>query len=163
MVAGQESADSAFIVAPIAVADLPSFVALENECGLNSRGVEGHRKKMLDPNSILLAAIRRSENQYDREIIGVFSGDVVVDELQIDNLAVRESWRRKGVGRMLLKSALSAARRLGAGKAVLEVRSAKLSARTLYERAGFVIVGLRKDYYTDPPDDALLLHREIDG
>jgi ribosomal-protein-alanine N-acetyltransferase len=86
---------------------------------------------------------------------------VVVDELQIDNLAVSEQWRRQGIGGALLKSALSMAARLGARTAMLEVRAANASARLFYEKEGFTPVGLRKRYYADPPDDALLLSREI--
>jgi ribosomal-protein-alanine N-acetyltransferase len=148
---------SSFNIVPISADDLPSIVALEKECGLSSRGVEGYRKKMMNPNAILLAAISGDE------IVGLFSGDVVVDELQIDNVAVRESCRRKGVGQMLLRSALSNASRLGAVTAVLEVRSANLAACALYKKQGFIVVGVRKDYYGAPRDDALLFARIIDG
>jgi ribosomal-protein-alanine N-acetyltransferase len=50
---------------------------------------------------------------------------------------------------------------LGARTAALEVRAANASARSFYEKEGFTPVGLRKRYYADPPDDALLLSREI--
>ncbi|MGH9878828.1 MAG: GNAT family N-acetyltransferase, partial [Nitrososphaerales archaeon] len=81
---------------------LSSVVALEEECGLNSRGVEGYRKMLLDPFAVLLVAIESDESH---RVVGIFSGAVVVDELQIDNLAVSERCRRKGLGRVLLKSA----------------------------------------------------------
>ncbi|HEV2665177.1 MAG TPA: ribosomal-protein-alanine N-acetyltransferase RimI, partial [Blastocatellia bacterium] len=60
-----------------------------------------------------------------------------------------------------LKSALSQASGLGARAATLEVRSANASARAFYEKEGFMPVGLRRRYYADPPDDALLLSLEI--
>src|SRR5262249_1934899 len=94
-------------------------------------------------------------------IIGLFSGGVVVDELQIDNLAVAEQWRRRGIGEALLKSSLSQASGLGARAATLEVRAANATARAFYEEEGFTPVGLRRRYYANPPDDALLLSREI--
>src|SRR5215510_12387254 len=94
-------------------------------------------------------------------IIGLVSGEVVVDKLQIDNLAVAERWRRQGIGGALLKSALSQASCLGARAATLEVRSTNATARMFYEKEGFTPVGLRKRYYANPPDDALLLSREI--
>lgn len=137
---------------------LSLVVALEEECGLNSRGVEGYQKMLLNPNAILLMAIENSENHY---VVGVFSGYVVMDELQIDNLAVSERCRRKGIGQMLLKSAVSCAVRFSAHTAILEVRSANLPARAFYEKEGFVVVGFRKRYYTAPSEDALLLSREI--
>jgi len=145
-------------VAPMTPEVLFSVVALEEECGLNSRGVEGYRKILSNPNTILLVAIESSENHH---VVGIFSGDVVANELQIDNLAVSERFRRMGIGQSLLKSALSLAARLCARTAILEVRSANLPACAFYEKEGFAVVGFRKRYYTAPPDDALLLSREI--
>ncbi|MCI0662650.1 MAG: GNAT family N-acetyltransferase [Acidobacteria bacterium] len=135
---------------------LTSVVTLEEECGLNSRGIEGYRKMLLNPNAILLVAI-----EGDELVIGAFSGTVVVDDLQIDNLAVSARRRRKGIGQSLLRSALSLAKRLGARTATLEVRSSNLPARSLYEKEGFVVDGFRSRYYAAPSDDALLLSREI--
>lgn len=157
----QESFGPGVRIVPATIEDLPAIVAIERRCGLNSRGETGHRAKLMDPNAVLLVARRADTSSINSEIIGMFSGDVVVDELQIDNLAVSESCRRKGVGQLLLKSALSIAYRLGARTATLEVRSANMSAQTFYEKGGFALTGLRKGYYANPFDDALLLSREI--
>ena len=154
-------------IAPMTAELLPSVVELEKACGLNSRGLEGYRKMLSNPKAVLLVALAGASpiNPISPispiRSIGVFSGEVVVDELQIDNLAVSERWRRQEIGRALLKSALSMAARLGARTAALEVRAANASARSFYEKEGFTPVGLRKRYYADPPDDALLLYREI--
>ena len=150
-----------FSIAPITVDLLPSVIKLEEACGLNSRGLEGYRKMLSNPQSILLVALAPVSPIGPISLLGVFSGEVVVDELQIDNLAVAEQWRRQGVGRTLLKSALSRASDLGARAATLEVRSANATARAFYEKDGFTPVGLRSRYYANPPDDALLLSREI--
>jgi ribosomal-protein-alanine N-acetyltransferase len=117
-----------------------------------------------NPQSVLLVALAPSNPISPIgpiSLLGVFSGEVVVDELQIDNLAVAGQWRRQGVGRTLLKSALSRSSVLGARAATLEVRSANATARVFYEKEGFTTVGLRRRYYANPPDDALLLSREI--
>jgi len=151
-------AETVIRVTQMALEDLPSVVALERECGLNSRRVEGYQKTLSDQNAVSLVAI---EGGKDRYIVGMFCGIVVVDELQIDNLAVSERYRRQGVGQKLLSSALSSSARLGALVATLEVRSANLPACAFYGKEGFVVVGLRKRYYTAPSDDALLLAREI--
>lgn len=150
-------AETNFGVAPMTDDFLPSVVALEESCGLNSRGLDGYRKMLLNPNSVLLMAMPIGSISP----IGIFSGEIVVDELQIDNLAVSERWRRKGIGRTLLNFALTVAAGLGARTATLEVRSANSSARAFYEGERFTPVGLRKRYYANPPDDALLLSREI--
>jgi [ribosomal protein S18]-alanine N-acetyltransferase len=151
-----------FSVAPMTANLLHSVVALEEECGLNSRGPEGYRKMLSNPKSVLLVALTgASPISPVNPVIGLFSGEVVVDELQIDNLAVAERWRRRGIGGALLKSALSQASGLGARAATLEVRSTNATARVFYEKEGFTPVGLRRRYYADPPDDALLLSLEI--
>ena len=148
-----------FGFAPMTADLLHSVVALEEACGLNSRGPEGYQKMLSNQKSVLLVAL--TPTSPFNPIIGLFSGEVVVDELQIDNLAVAERWRRLGIGGALLKSALSQAYGLGARVATLEVRSTNATARMFYEKEGFTPVGLRRRYYADPPDDALLLSREI--
>jgi ribosomal-protein-alanine N-acetyltransferase len=82
---------------------------------------------------------------------------IVIDELHINNLAVLPGWRRRGVARALLATVLAEARRLGAVRATLEVRASNQAARSLYERAGFRPAGLRRGYYTNPVEDALVL------
>jgi [ribosomal protein S18]-alanine N-acetyltransferase len=139
---------------------LSSVVALEESCGLNSRGQEGYRKILSNQNAVLLVAMP-TDPIGPVSPIGVFSGVVVIDELQIDNIAVIEQYRRKGIGRALLNFALTIAAGHGARLATLEVRSENSSARSFYERERFRPVGLRKGYYATPPDDALLLSREI--
>lgn len=78
-------------------------------------------------------------------------------ELEIYNIAVRQSMRRRGHGTVLLESVLGAARRNGVSRAVLEVRTGNTSALALYARAGFVECGRRKGYYADTGEDALVL------
>jgi [ribosomal protein S18]-alanine N-acetyltransferase len=150
-------AETDFSIASMTDDILPSVVALEESCGLNSRGQEGYRKSLSNPKSILLVAIPIGPIGP----IGIFSGEIVIDELQIDNIAVSEQYRRKGIGRALLNFALTIAAGHGARSATLEVRSENSSARSFYERERFRPVGLRKGYYATPPDDALLLSREI--
>jgi ribosomal-protein-alanine N-acetyltransferase len=161
---GIETFMAGFNVAPMTADLLTSVVALEKACDLNSRGLEGYRKMLSNRKAVLLVALAPISPISPFSpvgLVGIFSGDVIVDELQIDNLAVGEQWRRQGIGRALLKSALSMAASLGAIAATLEVRAANAAARAFYEKEGFTTVGLRKRYYADPPDDALLLSCEI--
>jgi ribosomal-protein-alanine N-acetyltransferase len=96
-------------------------------------------------------------------VVGYCAFWVVADELQIHNLAVHQDWRRLGAGTALLEYTMSAASRLGAQSATLEVRASNAAARRLYEQAGFRVVGLRERYYSGPVDDALVLWRESLG
>jgi [ribosomal protein S18]-alanine N-acetyltransferase len=87
----------------------------------------------------------------------------VLDELHINNLAVRPDARRCGVASALLTFVLEEGVRLGAQRATLEVRRSNDAARCLYERFGFTVAGLRRAYYTRPVEDALVLWRERPG
>jgi len=140
-----------FLIEPMKKDHLPSVVALERDCHLSSRGEEGYLKLLEDEQWLLLIV------RVPAKIVAVFSAQIVADELQIDNIAVAEDFRQKGVGTILLTKALEEAKEKGVVSAILEVRSGNLAAIRLYERRGFAVVGRRKDYYRDPPDDALLM------
>lgn len=82
---------------------------------------------------------------------------LVVDELHINTLAVRPECRRRGLARALLVHVLSEARARGAKRASLEVRRSNDAALKLYEGLGFSVESVRRNYYPEPPDDALVL------
>lgn len=132
--------------------DLEQVVALEKENHLSSRGVEKYRLALADAKNILLKAADLSG-----QVVGLFSGQLVLDELQIDNVVIAESQRRRGLATRLLKLGLSRALTAGARQAALEVRASNIAAAALYDRCGFVVAGRRRDYYHHPEDDALIM------
>jgi ribosomal-protein-alanine N-acetyltransferase len=93
-------------------------------------------------------------------ILGFCSFWRVLDELHINNLAVAPPYRRRGIGTGLLTHVLNEGARLGAHRATLEVRRSNDVARHLYDRLGFATAGVRRAYYTNPVEDALVLWRE---
>jgi [ribosomal protein S18]-alanine N-acetyltransferase len=93
-------------------------------------------------------------------LIGFCSFWRVFEELHINNLAVEPGHRRQGVAASLLARVLGEAPRLGATRALLEVRRSNGEARRLYERFGFSVAGTRRNYYSQPVEDALVLWRE---
>ncbi len=94
------------------------------------------------------------------EIIGFCSFWRVLDELHLNNLAVAPEHRRSGVASALLRRVLGDGARFGAQRATLEVRSSNTPAQQLYERFGFTVAGVRRGYYSSPPEDALVLWKE---
>ena len=82
---------------------------------------------------------------------------MLVDEAHITNIAVREKHRRQGIGERLLIATIELAIELGANLITLEVRSSNTEAQKLYAKYGFVRVGLRRGYYTDNREDAVLM------
>jgi [ribosomal protein S18]-alanine N-acetyltransferase len=96
----------------------------------------------------------------DGAAVGFCSFWRILDELHINNLAVLPARRRTGVATALLVFVLGEGARLGARRATLEVRRSNAVARSLYERFGFAVAGVRRAYYTHPVEDALVLWRE---
>jgi len=96
----------------------------------------------------------------DRRVVGFCAFWLVFDEIHINNFALRPGFRGQGIGTALLHRVLEDGRQLGARRATLEVRASNEGARRLYERMGFYVAGIRRDYYTNPVEDALVLWRE---
>ncbi|MCO4761751.1 MAG: ribosomal protein S18-alanine N-acetyltransferase [Myxococcales bacterium] len=94
------------------------------------------------------------------ELIAAFLGWLVVDELQIFQVATSANHRRQGLGRQLLTHVLRRARAGGATTATLEVRTSNAAAIALYVNLGFVIDGERKGFYPDG-EDALLMRATL--
>ena len=84
----------------------------------------------------------------------------MVDQMHINNLAVLPAWRGQGLASRLLADVMAEAARLGVDSATLEVRRSNTAALRLYEKAGFVEAGVRRNYYTQPVEDALVLVRK---
>jgi len=96
-----------------------------------------------------------------KEYVFGFSGFwVMVDEAHITNIAVREICRRQGIGELLLISVIDMAVELNARIVTLEVRASNIAAQSLYHRYGFAQVGLRRGYYTDNREDAVIMSTE---
>ncbi len=97
----------------------------------------------------------------DRKCFGIFietrmiafaCGWIVLDELQVTAIAVHPKERRIGQGKRILSYLLNQAKLNGAKKAILEVKSNNFSAQSLYEKIGFIPIGIRKKFYKDRSD-----------
>lgn len=95
-------------------------------------------------------------------VVGFLNGWIVVDELEIAQVGVLSERRRSGIGALLLVEALWDAARQGVRAAFLEVRASNAAARALYARHGFEQLGIRRGYYHEPREDALLLRAKVD-
>jgi len=83
------------------------------------------------------------------------------EEIHVLNLAVRPDQRGLGLGRFFLEYMFDWGKKIGVRKAFLEVRVSNKAARWLYEKTGFLKVGLRENYYAEENEDALLLARYL--
>ena len=136
--------------------DVAALVALETAASLHPWNEAQLASEVVRPapDAVLVLAGREGLSAW-------LSFRLVVEEVQVMNLAVRPEERRHGLGRFLLRTALAIALRAGAKRALLEVRASNAAARTLYGLFGFGPLGVRKQYYRDPSEDALVLVREL--
>jgi ribosomal-protein-alanine N-acetyltransferase len=94
---------------------------------------------------------------FDGQVIAYCAAWQIFEELHINNLAVLPEWRRRGVARELLRHVCDRGVAEGATRSTLEVRASNHAARQLYERFGFRPGGVRRSYYTNPTEDAVIL------
>ena len=94
---------------------------------------------------------------FEVEIIGHICVNYLLHESHILNLAVHELFRRRGVATILMNDTLKALKRKGCVFMYLEVRASNTGAQIFYERFGFKVESIRKKYYTNPDEDALLM------
>ena len=93
----------------------------------------------------------------DGEVVGYVGSQTVLQEADMMNIAVADSHRRRGIAKMLVEELI---RQLDAYQLALEVRASSAPAISLYESLDFRQVGLRKNYYRKPKEDALILRKE---
>ena len=101
----------------------------------------------------------RSGDGAQAGLLGYVCYWVVFDELRLMNVAVRPKHRRRGIARHLLECALRDGRASGTTRALLEVRAGNDAACALYRALGFHPYSRRRAYYTNPDEDAILMHR----
>ncbi|MCK9524996.1 MAG: ribosomal protein S18-alanine N-acetyltransferase [Limnochordia bacterium] len=94
-------------------------------------------------------------------IVGYAGIWIILDEGHITNIAVDPLFQRKGIGEGLMDVLTEAAVKRGVIAMTLEVRVSNSGAQTLYSKLGFVPNGIRKQYYQDDKEDALIMWREL--
>ncbi len=107
----------------------------------------------------LVALAPREEGAARRAVVGFGGVQHRPDAAHVTNLAVAPAWQGHGLGQRLLSALLAHVARAGWGPVTLEVREGNAAARALYAAAGFVEAGRRPRYYTQPPDDAIIMWR----
>jgi ribosomal-protein-alanine N-acetyltransferase len=147
--------------------DLLAVVELEETCGLSRWGWDAYHNEIAQGRGALMLVARSTayaaadEESAGESVVGFIAARLSVDEVHINNVAVRPPFRRLGIGRALLESVFQAAARKGARTAILEVRAGNTTAQALYARQGFRTIGLRRGYYAAPPEDALVMSASI--
>jgi ribosomal-protein-alanine N-acetyltransferase len=137
--------------------DLDGILLVEEESFTNPWTRAMYTWELQNPEVCHIYVVRTPECR----VAGFCAFWLVVDEVHVNNVAVRPAYRAKGLGTALMRRVLTEARRLGAVRATLEVRASNQGARRFYEAMGFAVTATRPRYYTDPAEDALILWREL--
>jgi len=141
---------SALLIVPMESAHVEAAAALGRMCFSLPWSEAGFAAEIASERCVCLSALAEGQ------LAGFLCGGTVLDEAEVELLAVSPSFRRQGVASALLTRFLEACRERGIAVVHLEVRASNFGAAALYERFGFVRDGLRKNYYRRPPEDALL-------
>jgi len=143
-----------FVVEPIdAARDVDAVLALETESFTNPTTRDMLTWELAHSDVARIWVVRTPEDR----VAGFCSCWLVFDELHVHTLAIRSVWRRRGLGRALIRRVLSEAVAEGARRTTLEVRRSNEAALALYQGLGFRVAGIRAGYYTAPVEDALIL------
>ncbi len=97
----------------------------------------------------------------DGLLVGYLAYSRVLDEMEVLNLGVHPDFRKKGIGRDLMQVLIKQSKETDVKKGLLDVKRSNFPAIALYESLGFRQVGVRKNYYPDTKEDALLYDLEI--
>ncbi len=134
-------------------ADIPQVVSLEKQFFSRPWSEKSFRDALDSETTLYLAA------KAGGQLTGYCGFYISYECADLCNMAVAKAARRQGVGEMLLKTAFEILKQRGVMKIFLEVRESNIPAIRLYEKLHFQKNGMRKNYYSDPPEDAVLMER----
>ena len=136
-------------------AHVAAIAELEKECFSLPWSEKSIASELDNPLSLWLVAM-------DGDALAGYAGSqTVLDEADMMNVAVQPAYRRKGIAEALMTALADALQEKGARCLTLEVRSSNDAAIKLYGKLGFQQVGLRKNYYRNPKEDALILRKVL--
>jgi ribosomal-protein-alanine N-acetyltransferase len=152
---------------PLQPEQLPDVVALDQQCFGGLWTLEGYQRELTSPNSYLLGLkvpvnFQHTMLSFPIEtsgLIGIGCFWAIVAEAHITLLGIHSDYRCQGLGQLVLLALLTEAVHWGLERATLEVRASNQIAIAIYQKFGFKIAGNRKKYYSNPPEDALILWR----
>lgn len=143
-------------IRPMEPEDIPAVAELEKG-SFDDPWPESAFHEMLKPKNRFNLVITNGEACPKGFLCALF----VADDIQIHNIAVDASCRKRGYGRQLMLAAEAEGLRLGALGAILEVRSTNTAALAMYGQLGYRRIGRRRNYYKRPVGDALILFKPL--
>ncbi len=134
------------------IMDIDSIIAVEKE----SFSTPWPRQAFVDELTRNIVSYYIVMEQHG-EVVGYMGMWIIVDEAHITNIAVHPKARRQQIAETAVSLMKLLAKERGALRMTLEVRKSNVAAIALYEKLGFVSYGLRKNYYIEPVEDAIIM------
>ena len=134
------------------IEDAKEIFAIEMECFSVPWSLDSIEIELLNEDKKLYYVIENTDG-----VVGYAGAWLVYDEGQITNIAIRPSARRQGFGAKLTSALIEECFKRGMNEIFLEVRVSNLSALSLYRQLGFTVKGMRKNYYSEPKEDAYIM------
>lgn len=141
------------IIRKMDLSDALEAAQISNECFSRPWTAENFKESLAT--GLCVAFVAQDEG----ELTGYITADNVSGEVFIGNVAVRCQSRRSGIGKLLVSSLITECERLNAQYITLEVRVSNEPARALYKKFNFEEQGIRKNFYSAPKEDALIMTR----
>ena len=142
------------IIENMTAAHVSQIAALEKLCFSDPWSEKSIETELSCRLSVWLVALE------GEQVVGYVGSQTVIDESDMMNIAVHPDFRRRGIAEALVAELEAALRQRGSRALTLEVRDSNAPAIALYEKLGFAQVGLRKNYYRNPKEDARILRKE---
>ena len=134
------------------IEDAKEIFAIEMECFSVPWSLDSIETELLNEDKKLHYVVEDANG-----VVGYAGAWLVYDEGQITNIAIRPSARRQGFGAKLTSALIEECFKRGMHEIFLEVRISNLSALSLYRKLGFTVKGMRKNYYSEPKEDAYIM------
>lgn len=138
--------------------DLPEVLTIEKLCFSNPWSQDVFLGEIQNKTISFPLVIIHLE---DRKVIGYIIFWLIGDEAQINNVAIQPDYQGKGYGEQAMRYVIERLRERQARLVTLEVRTSNRPAIALYRKLGFNILGIRKDYYSNPAEDAYLMGLDL--
>ena len=138
-------------------AHLAQVVGIERLCFSNPWSEQAFHYEITENHCALYLVALNGNN-----VVGYIGNWFICDEGHITNLAVHPDFQGRGIGKTLVRSLMEMGRQYNVCHFTLEVRVSNIRAQKLYKDLGFTQVGLRKKYYQDNNEDAIIMWKHID-
>lgn len=144
-----------FVIRELDRSHVPQVLEIERACYPAPWSESAFNHEITSEVSVALVAVDRES------VAGFLVGWIAADQVHVANIAVAAGYRRRGVGTGMMLRLLDEAVRRGCASSSLEVRESNLAARAMYIRLGYHAVALRKSYYSNPAEDAVVMVKTL--